>query len=333
MPILSIIVPVYNVAEYLDKGLESIINQEVQDIEIICIDDASTDNSLAILKKHAIKDSRFIIINHKQNKGPSATRNKGIQNAKGKYIAFFDPDDWIEKKMYKEMINAMEKKQIEMAMCGFKTYPANKTVIPDFPQYIETTPIKFISHNSKIHSSNDLCFSWRFLFKRTFIESNKLLFTEKIRYGEDMVFNFEALMQTKKIMLIPKPFYHYRINNSQSITKQHYNPYIETSLQLQIAAKKRIIEKYQVDKYTPITKNMSEDIVKRYTLMLFNNLQNNPNEPDKKNGIRHILNMPMVTEAMQVIGFRNIYDSWKEYLFYIAMKFKLYHIVYKIYFK
>ena len=333
MPILSIIVPVYNVAPYLREGLDSILNQEVQDIEILCINDASTDSSISILKEYELQDKRIKIFNHIQNKGLSAARNTGILNAQGEYIAFFDPDDWIEKNMYKEMLHEMKENQTDIVMCGFQTYPGNTTVIPHFPSNIVLNPLQFIGKNFKIHTYNDLCFTWRFLFKRDFIISKKLLFIEAIRYAEDMVFNFAALMQCKRIILIPKPLYHYRVNNTQSIMKQRYNPNMETGLQLQIAEKKRIINTYQVDQYTPITQDMSEDIVKRYTLMLFNNLRNNPNESNKLQGIKRILNMPMITDAMQVVGFRNIYSSWKEYIFYLAMKFKCARLVHKLYFK
>lgn len=332
MPILSIIVPVYNVASYLKEGLDSILNQEVHDVEIICVNDASIDTSYSILKEYEALDNRIKVINHAQNKGLSAARNTGILNAQGKYIAFFDPDDWIEKDMYKEMILALEKNKTDIVMCGFQTYPTNSIIIPKFPSNISITPTEFISYNSRIHTSNDLCFSWRFLHKRNFLISNKIFFIEAIRYAEDMVFNFSALMQCKKTILIPKPFYHYRINNAQSIMKQRYNPNMETGLQLQIAEKKRIIKAYQIDQYTPITQDMSEDIVKRYTLMLFNNLRNNPNEPEKVQGIKRILNMPMITDAMKVVGFRNIYSSWKEYIFYLAMKFKCARLVHKLYF-
>ena len=101
-----------------------------------------------------------------------------------------------------------------------------------------------------------------------------------------------------------------------------YKPYLANSLQRQIEEKKRLIQKYQIDLYTPMTKDLSEYTILRYLPMLFNNLYNAPAQSDKKQGIRQILSMPMVRDAFRVIGFRNIYPSWKEYVFYLAMKFK-----------
>ena len=96
MPKISIIVPVYNVEKYLSTCLDSLINQTLKDIEIICVNDGSTDNSLNILNEYAKNDPRIIVIN-KENSGPGACRNLGIEKATGEYIQFADSDDWIEK--------------------------------------------------------------------------------------------------------------------------------------------------------------------------------------------------------------------------------------------
>ena len=332
MALLSIVVPVYNVAQYLEEGLNSLLNQDLKDIEIICVDDKSTDQSLKILQQYRSKDCRFQIVQHYQNKGLSAARNTGIKCAKGKYLVFFDPDDFVVSTMYTEMIRKLEEDVCDIVMCGFKTFPDNNIVIPNFST-VACTPYEFIRQNKKIHSSNDLCFSWRFLFKRSFLIENQLLFIEEIRYAEDMVFNMDAIMLAEKIVLLPYPLYIYRVNNLMSITKQKYNPYMEISLQRQVTEKKRIIAKYDIDQYTPITQDMSEDIVKRFTIMLLNNLRNNKQEVNKKKGISRIINMPMIQKAVRIVGFRNIYSNWKEYIFYLAIKFRITSVVYRLYFK
>ncbi len=103
-PKVSIIVPVYNVENYLDRCLDSLINQSFDDIEIICINDGSTDNSLSILKDYEKKDARVKIIN-KDNSGVSDCRNNGINVANGEYIVFVDSDDWIDVNMIETMYN------------------------------------------------------------------------------------------------------------------------------------------------------------------------------------------------------------------------------------
>lgn len=333
MPILSVIVPIYNIESYLREGLESILNQDVKDIEVICVNDCSTDHSAKIAQEYCNKDKRITLYNHLSNKGLSSTRNTGLEFAKGEYIAFFDPDDQVEKNMYAEMINIMQQEKTDMVMCGFQTIPDGNITIPHFRSDVSLSPYEFLKGNTKIHSNNDLCFSWRFLFKRSFLVINKLKFIEEIRIMEDMVFNFSCLMKAKRVYLLPKTLYKYRTNNTESIMKKQYSPYLERCLQMQIQEKKNIIRQYHIDHYIPITQDLSEDIVKRYTRMLFNNLKHNPHEPDKLQGIKRILSMPMIREAMKVVGYHNIYTSWKEYIFYLAMKFKCARLVKRLYFK
>lgn len=107
-PIVSVIVPVYNTDKYLEECLESILNQTLKDIEIICIEDKSTDNSLQILKEFSKKDDRIIIIENDENRGISFNRNKGMAYAKGKYISFIDSDDKLDKDAYEKLYNFIE---------------------------------------------------------------------------------------------------------------------------------------------------------------------------------------------------------------------------------
>ncbi len=327
MPVLSIIIPVYNVAPYLREGLDSILGQEVQDIEVICVDDCSTDSSPDILKEYQAKDYRIQVIRHSVNKGPSATRNTGMKRANGIYVAFFDPDDKVKKDIYTELIQAMEKNGTDLAFCGYTTFPDGQVIIPDFKPNQALKPIDFIQGNKQIQSNNDFCFTWRFLFKHSLLQDGKIRFLEEIRIGEDMIFNLACVMQSKSVIMIPKALYQYRINNSNSLMKLPYKPYLANSLQRQIEEKKRLIQKYQIDLYTPMTKDLSEYTILRYLPMLFNNLYNAPSPSDRKQEIENILSMPMIREAFRIIGFRNIYPSWKEYLFYLAMKFKCTRLV------
>ena len=331
MPILSIIIPVYNVAKYLADGLDTLLNQQLEDIEIICVDDGSTDNSLDIIKEYSHKDKRIVYIENETNGGVSRTRNMGLTRAVGDYVAFFDPDDSVDNDMYSLMISKGGNNDI--IMCGYETFPESHIVLPNFLPYISLSPIDFIKNNKKIHSTTDLCFPWRFVFKRSFLIQNKLKFIESIRFCEDMPFNLSAILRANSIILIPLPLYKYRTNNSQSIMRQPYKEYMEEGLQLQVAEKKKIISQYNLDNYTPITKDMSEDIVKRYTAMLFNNLKNNSSEPNKLNGVKRIICMPMIREAVREIGYRNIFPSFKEYIFYLAIKLRISYVVYKLYFK
>lgn len=117
MPKVSIIVPVYNVEKYLRKCIDSLVNQTLNDIEIICINDGSTDKSLKILKEYKNKDSRIILLNQ-ENSGQSVARNRGIEIAKGEYLGFVDPDDWIDLDYYEKLYNAAIGTNADIATAG-----------------------------------------------------------------------------------------------------------------------------------------------------------------------------------------------------------------------
>ena len=123
-PKVSIIVPVYNVEKYLEKCLDSLVNQSLHDIEIICVNDGSKDDSLDILEKYAKKDSRIKIIN-KQNQGLSAARNDGLKVAAGEYVGYVDSDDWVDLNFYEKLYESAKKYNAEIASgniirCGNK---------------------------------------------------------------------------------------------------------------------------------------------------------------------------------------------------------------------
>ena len=119
MPKLSVIVPIYNVEEYLANCIESILNQTFKDFELILINDGSTDNSLEICYRYRDRDKRINVIN-KKNGGVSSARNIGIEISKGEYIAFVDPDDDIEINMYEELMGIMENNNVDIVVSGFK---------------------------------------------------------------------------------------------------------------------------------------------------------------------------------------------------------------------
>lgn len=115
---ISVIVPIYNVEKYLSKCIESIIDQTYKDLEIILVDDGSTDSSGKICDEFASKDNRIKVI-HKKNSGVSSARNQGLDKANGNYIAFVDSDDYIEKNMYEKMINIMNKYDVDIVSCNY----------------------------------------------------------------------------------------------------------------------------------------------------------------------------------------------------------------------
>ena len=121
MPKISVLVPIYNVEKYLEECLESIISQTLQDIEVICINDGSTDGSLKIIKKYAKNDPRFVIIN-KKNSGYGDSMNRGLAKATGEYIGIVESDDWVEKDMFESLYSLAKENEAEVVKSNFYNY-------------------------------------------------------------------------------------------------------------------------------------------------------------------------------------------------------------------
>lgn len=119
-------------------------------------------------------------------------------------------------------------------------------------------PMDFIQKNPRIEMNNDLCYTWRFVFKRNFLINKKIRFIKNLHVGEDTVFNYECVLQASSIIMIPKALYQYRINNAGSLMRLRYKPYLTNNLQKLVDEKKRLIRKYNIEHYIPITTDLSE---------------------------------------------------------------------------
>lgn len=220
---VSVIVPVYNVEEYLYDCLNSLIKQTFDDFEIICIDDCSTDSSYEILEYFKTKDNRFKIIKNRDNIGLGASRNVGIEESKGEYILFLDSDDWLDRNTIEELYALAYKNETDVVMFKLINYDQDKEIFYKSSYYCMDYMDGFcgkifnhtdISHNMLFRLPESACNK---LFKSSFIKDNELKFPEGLIH-EDNPFNFEMLFAAKKILLIDEYFYNRRIR-SNSITR------------------------------------------------------------------------------------------------------------------
>ncbi len=210
---VSVVVPVYNVQDDLNRCLDSIINQTLREIEVICVNDGSTDRSLDILNEYAHKDSRIRIINQ-FNQGLGKARNKGIAAALGKYIGFVDSDDWVDHKMFEELYNKSISTSADVVLCEYiHYYPILNKFIQ--PEYIKL-PIKKSLDSKKITPldiSDSIFFinpgAWDKLYNADFIRRHQFKFLEGKCY-EDYPFVYSCLVKSNVIGLIRSPFYYYQ---------------------------------------------------------------------------------------------------------------------------
>lgn len=214
---VSIIVPVYNVEKYIDRCLERLVNQTLEDIEIITVNDASPDNSIKILREYEKKyPDKVIVIDSKENLKVGGARNKGIDKARGEYIAFVDGDDWVDYDMYENMYNKAKENDADMVTCD---YVLSTGIGEDFKE-IKTNDIKFLGKLNKEKKEQlliDLGSVWSKIYKRTFINKNKIRFPEH-RFYEDNEFVPIAIVHAEYIDKVSRPFYHYFKENTGSIT-------------------------------------------------------------------------------------------------------------------
>ncbi|MEW9052626.1 MAG: glycosyltransferase [Neobacillus sp.] len=207
VPLVSIIVPIYNMEKYLPKCLDSIQNQTLRDIEIILINDGSTDTSGKIADDYALKDSRIKVI-HKDNGGVSSARNSGMVIATGQYIGFVDPDDWISYEMYEKLYAAAEIEELDIVICHNYNHFIEKG-------YYELDTFNIIDNtlaNIRRNSLNDQYFSavWNMIFKRSLIKEINHKFAEHLTVWEDGCFVLKAFYATNNIKYIEEAYYHYR---------------------------------------------------------------------------------------------------------------------------
>lgn len=215
-PLITIIVPVYNIEKYIVKCIESILKQTINDIEVILVDDESTDNSGKICDRYALIDKRVKVI-HQSNKGLSGARNSGIDIARGKYIGFVDGDDYIYPDMFEALVKLLEHNNVDCACCGYDYFDENKNAIEKIHR---NNKLYFMNNKDAIErmffTKYYQCYAWNKLWKREMFN--------KIRYPEGKVFEdicttYELFKECNNIVFMQSSKYIYRIR-SGSITNQ-----------------------------------------------------------------------------------------------------------------
>ena len=228
MPKISVIVPVYNVEKYLQECLGSILNQTFHDFEVICVDDGSTDESLAILQEYNKKDDRFVIIRQRHS-GAGAARNNRIKLAKGKYIQFLDADDYFEPTLLEEMYNHAEKYGADMTACSINRIGKEGNIIsyknPNSPINFDKTPLEtpfcWEDYKKDIFSMFNVAI-WNKLYLKEMLVNNNLTFPD-LTSCEDVAFGYISRICAKKICVFNKKLVNYRQDREGCLTKKQEN--------------------------------------------------------------------------------------------------------------
>ena len=213
-PVISVIVPCYNVGEYVEKCLNSLVNQTFKDIEIICVNDGSTDNTPQILNDFAKRYSEIKVINQ-QNGGLSNARNTGIENARGKYIAFVDSDDWINESFLENHYKTITKYGADISAGTIIRWRENYQKFR--VHYTEEKVFETLEDKIKVCSVPKCCYVWNKLYKADLVKNHK--FTEGV-YFEDMLWTPEILKNSEKLVTVCNADYYYRVNKGSIVKKR-----------------------------------------------------------------------------------------------------------------
>jgi glycosyltransferase involved in cell wall biosynthesis len=242
---VSIIIPVYNAAKHLDKCLNSVVKQTYCNIEIIIINDGSTDNSKEVCECFVSKYKNIKLINQ-ENCGPSSARNKGIQVSSGKYIQFVDSDDTIDLGMTEKLVDSIND-EIQFIICGYRYIrldAVKEKIINRVPGLCGIKEIKdFISHfglyfkDGFIHSPSNK------LYASNVIKKNDIYFDSNVRFGEDLLFNLDYIKRCNKICVIQDVLYNYVACQTGSLTSCYKNNLFQNQKMLNENVKKFLLEK------------------------------------------------------------------------------------------
>ena len=225
---VSVIVPVYNNEKFLDKCLSSLVKQSLKDIEIICVNDGSTDSSLDILKKYEKKDSRVIVVSQK-NQGAGASRNNGIDIAKGEYISFVDADDWLERKALKKLYENAVKNNSDMVLFdSVERLPDRKKKKriyisdDDSEEKVDYDSFVFDYSYCKRLVMNAMFVVWSKIYKTSFLKENDIK-CDTYKIFNDVQFHIESMLLAKRISYVPKILYNYNKLNEDSLQTSKSN--------------------------------------------------------------------------------------------------------------
>ena len=214
---VSVIVPIYNAEKYLEQCLDSIVNQTLKEIEIILIDDGSTDGSAEICKKYL--DDERVIYFHKENEGLAAARDDGMKFSKGEYIGFIDSDDWAEPDMYDKMYTAAKTNDSDIVFCNCIQNENGYVFTPEMPQGAYTREeikrdilpktLAYIDKNGNKRSIR-WC-NWLRIYKSETLKNNGIKFDRRLRRSQDLQLTYEATLVAQNYYYIAEPLYHNRV--------------------------------------------------------------------------------------------------------------------------
>ncbi|MCH5268708.1 MAG: glycosyltransferase family 2 protein [Lachnospiraceae bacterium] len=302
---VSVLVPVYNVADYLEQCLDSIIDQTFEDIEIICVNDGSTDSSPDILQQYCVKDSRIVVVN-KENGGLPSARNAGIDAATGEYLSFVDADDYIEPDMIEKLYSAAKRTKAEIVICGANIFPETPRASDWLYQTLSPKDAYYEECDEELLFENPASrpFVWRIFVSKDLIDRNNLRLNESIHIGEDNAFQFRIYPKAKGIAMISDKLYNYRWYRENSLMNSVVYKNVEKKCVAHIKMVLHVVEEWEK---SGDIKTMGKDFLRWSVEFLYDDFIKLPL-------IVKIENAKLLTNVWTNCGFYGYQYSYPEYI-------------------
>lgn len=317
---VSIIIPVYNAGEFLPRCIDSVLCQTLSDIELILVDDGSTDESGKLCDGYAKKDARVSVI-HKKNEGPSVARNCGIKAASGNYIGFVDADDWCEPSMFGELFSAALDSNADFAFCdylidsesgsikletdhsGSRFYSKEEIGKKILPYFFGYNSEELAFYKSCFPFADYSSYIWLCIYKASVLKENRITFpSQKIYYNEDNLFNLNFVFHAKSAAHIAKNLYHYR-ESGASLTKRFDKGFLDAKLNkfkyLRDFIKENLTEDYNYRLNNKICIE-SINIINYYVY------SNNEGFFKKLAKLREIISTPLISQSLKKLDLSHV---------------------------
>lgn len=321
-PLISVIVPAFNVEPFILKCIQTILSSTVKDIEVIAVDDCSTDRTLELLE--SINDSRLRVLSQLERKGVSAARNIGIDNATGVYISFVDADDWVSPLMFEKLLDTAQKTDADIVFCGQYSVYDDKTVntcdIKKDLQFTGKTGISQYIHMFIIKGKDEykpyffpMGQPYGTLYKADLILKNSIRFTEGMQYKEDVIFNMYAAQHSDKIIRLNEPLYYYNKCNRGSLTASELKKEMLPRIEKDIEERRKFLLRYRQEDevfkagyYNYVFRCMYKDVVAACI------------KESSYTKCRDFYSLAVCDEAMRNIRFRDLNPAEK--IIYLALR-------------
>lgn len=325
--VISVVIPVFNSGIYLRQCLDSVINQTWKNLQIICVDDGSSDSSSDILNEYALKDRRILVL-RKENEGVSVARNTALQYTTGEYIMFVDSDDWIELDTVEYALQSAKEHNADVVMWSYirelgnesrKKYIFNHDIVFEEPYVKEYLYRRMVGpygeEIKKPENMDSLCPIWNKLYRGELIRKYTINFYDIREIGtyEDGLFNLEFFLHSKKAIFIEKYFYHYRRNNIFSLTSVYKPQLLQQWDKLFEIISQHIIQNRLDHTYH---KALSNRIALSCIALGLNEMECDGSAVNKIKKIRTLLAKPQYQEALKDLDIARLPIHWKVFFLF-----------------